>query len=365
MFHLPSSLNLGAVALLCGLLLAGCAGKPELPPFEPPVYPPPPEEGRFIFERTLMGSSDVELVTRQERFKAMATGTQVGERRLIKPYGVAVRQGRIYVSDTVQRSIFMFDIPGKRFVQFGNLGPGILSKPIGLGISPQGDIFVADVSARRVVVYNAEGEFLRSFGGREEMQRPSDVVLSRDGRYAYVVDTGGVESREHHLLQYDAQSGELLKRIGTRGSAQGDFNLPAMATVDSHDRVYVLDAGNFRVQRFSPEGEFELSFGRVGNRFGHFSRPKGIAVDADDNVYVVDSSFANFQIFNENGELLLFIGERSYRNEPGKFSLPAGIHVDEDGRIYVVDQFFSKIDVFRPYGMKQGDGYAGVAPAEK
>lgn len=346
-------------------LMVGCSSTTERPEFEPPVYPSAPEEARYIFERTLMGSMDVEVQTRQDRFKAMATGQVVGERRLIKPYGVAVRKGRVYVTDTVQRSVIIFDMPGKRFIQFGRQGVGALSKPIGLDIAPNGDVYVADNGARSILVFNEDGQFLRAFGGRDELVRPSSVSISLDGKFAYVVDTGGVDSAAHHLVIYNAQTGELIRKVGQRGSEYGQFNLPMMSAVDSKGRVYVLDAGNFRVQRFSFEGEFEMAFGKVGNRFGHFSRPKGISVDKNDNVYVVDSSFANFQIFNENGELLLFIGERSFKNEPGKFSLPAGIDIDEDGRIYVVDQFFSKIDVFRPYALTKDQGYAGIKPIAK
>ena len=365
MYYLPSKLIGTLFILFLGVWhLSGCSSTPGVTDFDAPVYPPAPEQPRFIFERTLMGSSDVEVLSKQDRFKALATGQTISERRLIKPYGVASYKGRIYVTDTVQRSVTLFDIPGKKFVQFGNKGPGILSKPIGIAVSSLGNVFVADNAARRIMVYDLNGNYLRYFGGKEELDRPSGVAVSPDGTYVYVVDTGGIESDAHNLVIYDGKTGELIKKVGKRGSEEGNFNLPTMAAVDSKGRVYVLDSGNFRVQRFTAEGDFEMAFGRVGNRFGHFSRPKGIAVDKDDNVYVVDSSFANFQIFNESGELLLFIGERSFSNEPGKFSLPADIHTDEDGRIYVVDQFFSKIDVFRPYGMTKEEGYAGIKPIE-
>jgi len=353
------------VIALSVFFLSACGAKKELKPFVAPVYPAAPDKPRFIYERSLMGSADVRLLTSEEKFKELATGVVTSEAGLVKPFDVAVRQGRVYVTDTVARAVIMFDIKGKRFITFGHKGPNTLSKPIGITIGPSGEVFVADVVNQGIYVYDSEGRFLRKFGSGEELSRPADVAISNNGRYAYVVDTGGVRSPFHRVVKYDAQTGEVLQIIGERSTAPGDFNLPMTIAIDSKDRIYVLDSGNFRVQRFTPEGEFDFEFGKVGNRLGMFSRPKGIAVDRDDNVYVMDASFANFQIFNDKGELLMFIGGRGVNNTPGVFSLPAGIAVDEDGRIYAVDQFFSKIEVFRPYGMKRSDGYAGVAATKE
>jgi len=346
-------------------VLSACGTKEEFKPFVPPVYPVAPEEPRFIYERSLMGSADVRELTSEEKFKAMATGVPTGEQGLIKPFDVAVRKGRVYVTDSVARSVVMFDIKGKRFVEFGNRGPNALLKPIGITVASFGDVFVVDLTAKSIHVYDKEGRFLRKFGSKEELSRPVDVAISNDGRFAYVVDTGGVQSAFHRVVKYDVKTGEVVQIIGERSTGLGSFNFPMMIAIDSKDRIYVLDSGNFRVQRFNSEGKFDLTFGSAGKRLGQFSRPKGIAVDLDDNVYVMDASFANFQIFNDKGELLMFIGSRGQDNMPGVFSLPAGIAVDEDGRIYAVDQFFSKIEVFRPYGMKQGDGHAGVAPPKE
>jgi len=347
------------------LLLAGCSSGPELKPFVPPVYPPPPEQARFVYERTLMGSTDVEKITSKQRFQSMATGRPIRVSGLSKPYDVAVFKGRVYVTDTMSSSIAMFDVPGRRFIKFGKAGSGALRKPIGLTVDSEGNVYVADNILARVMVFSPEGKYLSSFGSREELARPTDVAITADGKYAFVVDTGGVDSRSHKLVKYELASGKMVQEIGTRSSEKGGFNFPLMLDIDSKGRIFVLDSGNFRVQRFSPEGEFELSFGSVGNRLGMFSRPRGLAIDNDDNVYVMDASFANFQIFNEDGQLLLIIGERSSGNQPGKFALAAGITVDEDGRVYAVDQVFRKVDIFRPYHLKKTDGYAVAAPLEK
>ena len=359
MRNLPQQLNLTnkLFAIIPALLLLSACAAPQKE-FEPPVFPAAPETPRFIYERTIMSSGDVEELSSADKFKMFATGQRKEVRGIVKPYDVAVHQGRVYVTDTVQRAIIMFDIPGKKFEIIGNKGTGALRKPIGIDVAKNGDIYVVDATAKRVVVYDKQHNFQRAFGGKEELSRPAGLAVSGDK--VFVVDTGGVDNDLHRVQVYNGKSGELLTTIGTRGPEEGQFNLPLMIDADDAGHFYVIYSGNFRVQHFDDQGKLVKSFGQIGTRHGQFARPKGIAVDYEGKIYVVDTSFANFQIFNNEGQLLMFIGQRGEHNLPAHLSLPAGIDTDEDGRIYVVDQFFSKVEVFRPYDLKKEEGYAGV-----
>lgn len=343
------------------MLLASCASAPPAEQaFVPPVYPPPPAEPRFVYERTLLYNEDVEGYTRKQRFVEFATGASRKLRGLVKPFDVAARQGRVYVSDSVQRVVVVFDIAGGRYLEIGKGDEGRLVKPLGIAIAGDGTLYVADVSAQRVMVYDADGVFLRAIGSKETLQRPSDVAVSPDGSRLYVVDTGGVESEVHAVHMFDARSGEYSGAIGRRGDGEGEFNLPLQATVADDGTLYVVDSGNFRIQAFEPDGGFRSAFGSVGRFPGQFARPKGVTTDRQGNVYVIDTAFGNFQIFTPAGELLLFVGERGHAGFPGKYMLPAGITVDEDGRVYVVDQFFRKVDIYRPAALPPESGYAGT-----
>lgn len=357
---LPSRLTL--LALL--LLLSACASGPKPQnDFVAPVYPPPPDTPRFVYERTLLYSDDVEEYTTAMRFRDFALGESRKVKGLVKPFDIAVRHGRVYVSDTVQRSVVVFDIPGKHFREIGAMAPGELVKPLGIDIGPDDRLYVCDVGARRVMVYDTAGKFERMLGADLPLQRPSDVALNADGTRLYIVDTGGVNSDMHHVYVLDTASGKLIRRIGRRGSGDGEFNLPLQAAVAPDGTLYVVDSGNFRVESFDPDGNFLSSFGSVGRFPGQFARPKGIAVDPAGNVYVVDTAFGNLQIFDRNGQLLMFLGERGEAGYPGKFMLPAGVDVDADGRVYMVDQFFRKVDVFRPANL--GDNLPGTRAASR
>lgn len=346
--------------LLLLSLLAGCAGTPPAPTFKPPVYPAPPDQARYIYERTLRVNEDVEQLSGFARWRELATGHSEEIRGLVKPYGLAARQGRVYATDTAQSAVLLFDIAGARFKQFGDKDPGKLQKPIGITVAPDGEIYVADVTARRVLVYDGDGNYRRTLGSDAELRRPVGVAVSPDGTRLYVVDIGGVDSDEHRVQVLDTQSGQLLQTIGRRGIGDGEFNLPVQAATAPDGTLYVVDGGNFRVQAFTGDGHFRFAFGEVGRFPGQFARPKGIATDASGNIYVVDAAFGNMQIFNPQGQVLMFIGSRDKSSYPGKFYLPAGVAVDETGRVYIADQYFRKIDIFRPVDNAQPNPMAGA-----
>lgn len=341
------------------LLLSAC-GSTEEKPFVPPVYPPPPDPARFVYERTLTSSNSIKELTSSERLQLIATGTIGAATGLGKPYGVAVHKGRVYVSDTVLRAVAMFDVPTGQFKLIGAEGGGALAKPLGVAVSSVGDLYVVDGTAKRVAVYNANGDFIQAIGSAKDLKRPTGVALSPDGKYVYIVDTGGIDTDQHRVYIYDSLSGDQVSSFGGRGTGAGEFNLPLQAAVAKDGTIYVVDSGNFRVKAFGPDGQYKIAWGQVGKQFGNFSRPKGVGVDAEGNVYVADAAFGNVQIFNDKGELLMFMGSRGNAGGAGEFSLPAGVTVDEDGRVYMVDQYFRKVDVFRPAALTEADGYLGT-----
>jgi len=324
------------------------------------VFPPPPEQARFVFERTITGSADIVEVDRDTRWRQLLTGEAGTTEAMAKPFDVEACQGRIYISDTVRRSVLVFDVPHGAFSEIGKSEPGQLLKPLGMAVDDDCNLYVVDGTQRRVVVYDQAGRYVTAFGGSDWFDRPSHVEVDADGTRGYVVDTGGVGSDRHMVRVFDVQSGSHLFDIGERGAGPGQFNLARDIAIGPGGRLYVVDGGNFRVQIFGADGQYLGSFGSIGVTRGQFSRPKGIDTDPDGNVYVTDSAFGNFQIFSPAGELLLFVGTRSEKPAPAKYMLPAGIAVDEDGRVYLVDQFFRKVDVFRPAGLGHDQGYLGV-----
>lgn len=356
----PLDLLLHGLAAAGLAILAACASAPEQTEPEPIVFPPPPDQARFFYERTLFNSANVREVDATLRLRLAVTGEAIQGRALAKPFDVAVCKGRIFVSDTVERAVMVFDIPGRRYFEIGREGPGALLQPLGLNVDGRCNLYVADGARKEVLVYDADGRLQRVIGGTDWFDRLSHVTPTADGSRVFAVDTGRLDSQNHRVRVFDGASGAHLYDIGTRGTGDGELNLPRDLALGPDGRLYVVDGANFRVQVFDQDGNFLKSFGSVGRQMGQFSRPKGIAIDGENRIYVSDAAFGNFQIFNPDGQLLLFVGSRGSQLEPAKYMLPAGIDVDEDGRVFMVDQFFRKVDIYRPADLPKEEGFLGA-----
>jgi len=349
------------VALALAGLAGGCAEAPRKGGASREiVFPSPPEEPRFVFERSLYTSADVTEEDRNAMLRRALTGEgERGGEGMAKPYGIAASAGRIYVSDPVAQTIKLFDIPAKKYATIGADPQDQLVQPLGLDVDAKENLYVVDAVTKQVKVYDAKGKFLRLLGGPKMLSRPSGVAVSPGGERVYVVDTGGVQRHEEHRVRvFDGASGAHLFDFGKRGTGEGEFNLARDAAVAPDGRVYVVDSGNFRIQVFDRDGKFLKAFGGVGRYPGNFARPREIAIDREGRVYVSDAAFGNVQIFDGDGQLLMHIGERSERDQPARYMLPSGVAVDRDGRLYLADEFFRRVDVFRPAALKAGEGHA-------
>ncbi|MBI3918802.1 MAG: 6-bladed beta-propeller [Betaproteobacteria bacterium] len=352
---------LRVLACAIAVVIAACAPLPPAKPTAtgPLVFPAPPDEPRFVYERTIYSSGDVLVQDREAALRGLLTGQGAAGEGLNKPNTIAVYQGRIFLSDSGEAVIRVFDVPNGRHFRIGEGDPGKLSKPLGIDVDRSGNLYVADSGAKSILIYNKDGKFLRRIGNAKWFDRLANVTVDPKGDRIYLVDIGGVGSQQHRVRVVDAASGEHLFDFGKRGKDPGEFNFPRDLAVGKDGRLYVVDSGNFRIQVFDRGGKFLKTFGAIGRQVGQFARPKEIAADPAGNLYVVDTAYGNFQIFSPEGELLLFIGSRSERDGPARYMLPSGIYADEDGRVYMVDQWFRKIDIFRPYNLKADGGFLG------
>ncbi|MEQ1526424.1 MAG: hypothetical protein ABL911_06740 [Gallionella sp.] len=328
-------------------------------------FPGPPDEPRYYFERSIRSNLDV-LPDEDPSNNLMRslTGAKRVAKGFVKPYAIAVHQGKVYVGDAPRRAVMVFDIPKQDFFMLGTEedenGQGKLQRPMGLDIDKAGNVYVLDAAQKQVMVYTGDGKFQRAFGNPSMLYRPAGLAVTSDGARVYAVDIGGTSSDEHKIVVFNGITGERLPDIGKRGSKPGEFNLPRDVVISPlDDSIYVVDSGNFRVQKFDKEGIFIKAWGGIGDNPGQFSRPKEAAIDPKGNVAVVDTLFGNFQLFDSDGKLMMAVGNRSSTNGPGLYALPAGIAADDDGRFYIVDQYFTKVDVFRPAELPEDGGWIG------
>jgi len=308
------------------------------------VWPLPPEQPRVRFVESFEKRGHYGAEAGAERIKAALMGEDAKSRqRMAKPYSVTTDiKGRVYVSDTGLGIVWVFD-PEQRKVRFiGDSGSLRLATPSGLAVDDRERVFVSDARHDRVFVFDQQGELVMSIGQKDELRQPAGLAIDRRTGRLYVADAG-----RHKIRVYDSRTGRFVFEFGERGSTPGTFNFPTHLFL-GHNRLYVTDTMNFRVQVFDLEGTYLTKVGEMGSSLGQLARPKGVAVDAEGNVYVVDAAFNNFQIFNDKAELLMFVG--GVGTKDGQFWLPAGLHIDEHDRVYVVDQYNRRVQVFQYMG---------------
>ena len=92
----------------------------------------------------------------------------------------------------------------------------------------------------------------------ESFNRPTDVAWDAQGNI-YVADGYG----NARVAKYD-RNGKWIRNWGSRGSAEGQFNIVHGIAIDAQGNVYVADEGNKRVQVFDGDGKFKTQFTNVG-----------------------------------------------------------------------------------------------------
>ncbi len=295
------------------ILMSGCAKRP---PAAPTVfYPSLPAEPRLQFLKSYSKAEDV--LKAPGAVSSFILGDKEEKIEFVKPYGVAARNGRIYVCDTKRMCVHVLN-PGAH--QYEVMGRNILKKPINIAFDESGRSYVADTSLKQILVFDAEGRYLKSLGD-PLMIRPTDVAVSGDELYV-------CDIRNHVIRVWNRETGEELRTVGEAGSQEGELFHPTNIVVDKEGYLYVSDTGNFRVQKFDDQGNHFFTYGGIGFSLGKFARPKGIALDDQGRLYVVDSGFENIQIFDQEGRLLLFFGEPG--NQPGQINLPAKVTVSRE-----------------------------------
>ncbi|MGZ5488939.1 MAG: NHL repeat-containing protein, partial [Candidatus Aminicenantales bacterium] len=97
---------------------------------------------------------------------------------------------------------------------------------------------------------------------------------------------------------------ELVRKIGDVDTEDEHlaFNFPIDVAVDKDGAIYVLDAGNARIQKFGPDGKYLATIGRKGQGPGEFIMPDSIGFDKDGNLVVADMAQSRVHVIIGGGK---------------------------------------------------------------
>ncbi|MBO9308848.1 MAG: TIGR03663 family protein [Chloroflexi bacterium] len=192
-----------------------------------------------------------------------------------------------------------------------------LNAPRGLAVDAEGKLYVADTRNGRVVIYDAEGRFLRAFGRPNPssdpnligelgiLREPWGIAVDQDGTI-FVADTW------HHRIQVFANDGTPLRAWGffehavsERAGSPVGFYGPRDVKVDSTGRVFVADTGNKRIRVYDREGNLLYDFGRRGVEAGALFEPVGLAINERTNELFIASTWnKRIDVFTLEGQYL-------------------------------------------------------------
>lgn len=311
------------------LFLSGCAGgKVKTEPEQADIfYPALPNQPRYQYLTTFSDSRDVEK-KKSRLFKFVAGSDQDKPKAIIKPYGIDLFEGVMYVCDIRSHALLVLDLGKKEFGYLGARGSGKLSRPINVRVDRgTRTLFVTDMGRGQILRFDLSGKLISVFGKKGELN-PGGLDILDDKLFV-----SDVKSSE--VLVLDKETGEERYRIGKAGHSEGELFHPVNLVIQNR-KLYIADMTNFRISVFDIRGNFIRSYGKPGRKPGMFTRPKGIAVDREERIYVVDSSFENVQVFNKEFQLLLFFLRNGIERD--NINLPAMIRIDYD-----------HLDYFRQY----------------
>ena len=176
---------------------------------------------------------------------------------LADPVGLALdtENRRLYVADTQQDQILVYDADTFKLLRrIGTAGknhelttPGDFSGPTGVAVDGDGNVYVTDTMNYRVEIFDADGKFISQFGrhcdGPGCFAHPKGIAVDGDG-HIWVAD-GMLD-----LLQAFNKDGQLLLFLGGHGHFPGQFMALTNVYVDKQNRVFTSEQYPGRVQMF-------------------------------------------------------------------------------------------------------------------
>ncbi|XP_066269232.1 tripartite motif-containing protein 3-like [Branchiostoma lanceolatum] len=221
-------------------------------------------------------------------------------------------------------------------------GTGQFKGSLGIAVSEEGEIFVADKGNQRLQVFTLQGTFVRQFPtivpDKQDME-PMDVAMDGNGNLWVVGET----ATGHFAVQYDKQ-GRALRKIELEKS---DWRR-GVAVDTKWNHILITHTAGFifrhgEVQVFRSDGKLVKT---VGQQQG-MKRLQYITVDGEGNILVSDFHNHCIYVYNKNGKFRFkFKGEGSGK----QLWHPCGICTDRAGNIIVADSGNMRVEMFDKSG---------------
>jgi DNA-binding beta-propeller fold protein YncE len=200
-----------------------------------------------------------------------------GQDSLGRPSGIALdsKNRFLYVADVVKNQVAVFDADnfkrlrsiGGPSAQVGGEEPGTFARPTNVAVDSDGKVYVSDTINNRIQIFDADGDFLSMFGrpgdGPGFFGRPKGLAVDRDG-HVWVADTS------MDRVQVFDHEGRVAAYFGIHGTLPGQFILPTGIAIDKKNRVIVSEQFKGRIQLFQyvTDAEAAVAKAQAGKTLG-------------------------------------------------------------------------------------------------
>lgn len=231
-------------------------------------------------------------------------------------------------------------------------GPGQFNEPTGIAVSDD-EVFVSDSRNKRIQVFDFEGNFKRMIGNSDQLTaqlaRPMNLTIVN--KKLYVADYFNDQINVYAL------NGIYQRSIGESGSNDGQFDAPSGVAVADNGDVFVADFYNQRAQQLRANGQFVRQWGltkQIGVFDGKMNYPTDVAIGNDNTLYVADGYNDRILAYNIEGELIHKWGGPLAINIFGPFNgwfaTVTGVAVGPQGNVFVADFYNDRVQKFTPDG---------------
>ena len=186
-----------------------------------------------------------------------------------------------------------------------------LGAPLFLAKGPNDELFVRDNYTQRLVVFNHQGDKLKSSRCIDCNCTGYITGIAVGTEYLYVAD-GSLDCI--HKLRLN--TGNCIQHIGSSGSGDHQFNSPnGLALDEAKSVLYVYDSDNHRIQIIQMQKDGSTSFTRFQLQ-GY--RPTDIALNSDkDQLYITHHNNHIVQVLKTDGSQIGSFGDIGVKNPFG------------------------------------------------
>jgi sugar lactone lactonase YvrE len=234
----------------------------------------------------------------------------------------------VFVYSRSEHPLVIFDREGNFLDSWGE---DVLQDAHGINIDAEDNVFCTERNTHCVHKLDKNGKLLLTLGtpGQpganpgDPFNLPTDLAVAPNGDL-YVSDGYG-NARVHHF----SADGTLIKSWGEPGSGPGQFDLSHCVRIDRHNRLWVCDRSNARIQFFDFDGNYL-------DQWPDLAHPDQVFFDRHEDVVYMAELDQQVSIYTFDRQLLAQWGGRVKSDQPGHFGgCPHGIWVDSHGDLYV------------------------------